>query len=95
MSCVLGEGITLIWRIHGYILMRTAPILNHPIEENLDMSKLNERVDENIESKEMGVRSGGGAERMKFHGREEKTSNLTRPRLLERLRTPMLNGRGA
>uniref|UniRef100_A0A0D2ZR52 Uncharacterized protein n=1 Tax=Brassica oleracea var. oleracea TaxID=109376 RepID=A0A0D2ZR52_BRAOL len=44
----------------------------------------------------MGVRSGGGAERMKFLGKEAKTSNLARPHLLERLtRTLMLSGKGA
>ncbi|CAN7135843.1 unnamed protein product [Brassica rapa subsp. narinosa] len=81
---------------HGCSLMRTVPIPNHPIEKSLDLPKPDERVDENIGSKEMGVQSGGDAERMKFLDKGERTSSLTHQPLLERsTRTPMLNGRGA
>ena len=96
MVRVLGVGTIPIWMIHGCSVMRTVPIPNRPIEKSLDLPKLDEKVDESTGSKVMGVRSGGGAERMKFLGKEAKTSNLARPHLLERLtRTLMLSGKGA
>ena len=92
----LGEGTILTWKIHGCSLMRTVQILNHLIEKSLDLPKPDEKDDESIGSKEMGVLSGGDAERMKFLGQEERSSSLTHQPLLERsTRTPTLNGKGA